>query len=74
MPISVNLGSKLEKRLNKLAKLTGRTKTYYIRRALAQKLAELEDIYVAEKRLESSEKRWSMEEIEKGDDLEGRVA
>ena len=70
MPISVNLGPELEKRLNQLVKLTGRTKTYYIRYALKQKLEELEDIYIAEKRLESREKRWSLEEIERGDDLE----
>ena len=34
MPITVSLGSDVEKRLDTLAKLTGRTKTYYIRRAI----------------------------------------
>lgn len=70
MPISVNLGKEMESRLNHLAKLTGRTKTYYIREAVKQRLEELEDIYIAEKRLESREKRWSLEKIEDGDDLE----
>ena len=69
MPISVNLGALIEKRLSKLAKITGRTKTYYIREAVKQKLEELEDVYIAEQRLESKEKRWTLKDIEQGDDL-----
>lgn len=45
MPITVRLGESVEKRLDQLAKLTGRTKTYYIRQALVEKLDELEDLY-----------------------------
>ncbi|MEO1148638.1 MAG: ribbon-helix-helix domain-containing protein [Cyanobacteria bacterium J06638_22] len=72
MPITVRLGADVEKRLDELAKLTGRTKTYYIRQALQEKLDELEDLYIAEQRLEQPEgKRWSLEQLEKGDDLEG---
>ncbi len=71
MPITVRLGDSVEKRLDELAKLTGRTKTYYIRQALEEKLDELEDLYVAEQRLEQPEgKRWSLEQLERGDDLE----
>ena len=63
MPITVRLGDSVEKRLDELAKLTGRTKTYYIRQALEEKLDELEDLYVAEQRLEQPEgKRWSLEQ------------
>ncbi len=71
MPITVRLGDSVEKRLDELAKLTGRTKTYYIRQALEEKLDELEDLYVAEQRLEQPEQRWSLEQLEQGDDLEG---
>lgn len=72
MPVTVRLGDSLEKRLNKLASLTGRTKTYYIRQALEEKLDELEDLYIAEQRLEQPEgERWSLEQLERGDDLEG---
>lgn len=71
MPITVRLGSDVEKRLDTLAKLTGRTKTYYIRRALEEKLNDLEDLYIAEHRLEEPEQRWSLEQLERNDDLEG---
>jgi RHH-type transcriptional regulator, rel operon repressor / antitoxin RelB len=72
MPVTVRLGDSLEKRLDDLARLTGRTKTYYIRQALEEKLDELEDLYIAEHRLEQTEgDRWSLEQLERGDDLEG---
>jgi len=51
--LAIRLPEKLEKRLDRLAKRTGRTKTYYAREAIAQHLDELEDIYLAEKRLEA---------------------
>lgn len=71
MPITVRLGESVEKRLDELAKLTGRTKTYYIRQALKEKLDELEDLYVTEQRLEQPEgTQWSLEQLERGDDLE----
>ncbi len=70
MPITVRLGESVEKRLDELAKLTGRTKTYYIRQALEEKLDEMEDLYMAEQRIEEPQKHWSLDEIERGDDLE----
>jgi RHH-type rel operon transcriptional repressor/antitoxin RelB len=51
--LAIRLPEKIEKRLDRLAKRTGRTKTYYAREAIVQHLDELEDIYIAEKRLES---------------------
>ena len=51
--LAIRLPEKLEKRLDRLAKRTGRTKTYYAREAIVQHLDELEDIYLAEKRLEA---------------------
>src|SRR6266496_4115857 len=53
MPISVRLGEDIEARLEHLAQLTGRTKTYYIRQAVIEKLEDLEDIYMAEQVLEN---------------------
>ncbi len=71
MPITVRLGDAIEKRLDELAKLTGRTKTYYIKQALEEKLDDLEDLYTAEHRLEQPEDdRWSLDQLEQGDDLE----
>jgi RHH-type rel operon transcriptional repressor/antitoxin RelB len=50
--LAIRLPPELEKRLEKLAKATGRSKTYYAREAIEEHLADLEDIYLAEKRLE----------------------
>ena len=46
--LSVGLPEDLEKRLEALAKATGRSKTYYVREALIQKLEDMEDLYLAE--------------------------
>jgi len=49
--IAVRLPEEIEKRLSDLAAATGRTKTYYVREAVVEYLDDLEDIYLAEKRL-----------------------
>lgn len=49
--LAIRLPEKIEKRLDRLAKRTGRTKTYYAREAILKHLEDLEDIYIAEKRL-----------------------
>lgn len=51
--LAIRLPDTIEERLDRLAKRTGRTKTYYAREAILQHLDELEDIYLAEKRLEA---------------------
>jgi RHH-type transcriptional regulator, rel operon repressor / antitoxin RelB len=51
--LAIRLPAKIEKRLGRLAKRTGRTKTYYAREAILAYLDELEDIYLAERRLEA---------------------
>ena len=50
--ISLRLPDEIAKRLEDLAKLTGRTKTYYAIEAICQHLDDLEDIYISERRLE----------------------
>ena len=49
--LAIRLPEKLEKRLDRLAKRTGRTKTYYAREAIVKYLEDLEDIYYAEQAL-----------------------
>jgi RHH-type transcriptional regulator, rel operon repressor / antitoxin RelB len=49
--LAIRLPEKIEKRLDRLAKRTGRTKTFYAREAILKHLEDLEDIYIAEKRL-----------------------
>jgi len=53
--LAIRLSASIEKRLARLAKRTGRTKTYYAREAILQHIDDLEDIYLAEKRLEAIE-------------------
>jgi RHH-type rel operon transcriptional repressor/antitoxin RelB len=50
--LAIRLPQSIEKRLEKLALRTGRTKTYYVREAILQHLEDLEDMYLAERRLE----------------------
>jgi RHH-type rel operon transcriptional repressor/antitoxin RelB len=50
--LGVRLEASLEKRLDTLARVTGRTKTYYVQRLIAEHIDDLEDIYMAQKNLE----------------------
>jgi RHH-type rel operon transcriptional repressor/antitoxin RelB len=50
--IAVRLPKDLEARLDRLAKKTGRTKTYYVREAISEHLEEIEDVYLARQVLE----------------------
>lgn len=49
--LAVRLDELTEKRLERLAAKTGRTKTYYAREAIVAHLDDLEDFYLAEERL-----------------------
>jgi len=49
--LALRLPEEIEIRLEKLAKSTGRTKSFYAREAIVEHLADLEDLYLAEKRL-----------------------
>jgi RHH-type rel operon transcriptional repressor/antitoxin RelB len=50
--LAIRLSEAIEKRLDALARRTGRTKTFYAREAILQHLDELEDAYLAEQTLE----------------------
>ena len=52
MPTSVRLLPELEKRLDTLARQTGRTKAYYLREIVENGIAEMEDYYLAAATLE----------------------
>jgi RHH-type transcriptional regulator, rel operon repressor / antitoxin RelB len=68
MPTSVRLPEDTERRLQALAKATGRTKAFYIREAIQEHLDDLEDIYLAEQVLErvrrGEERTYTLEEVE----------
>jgi RHH-type rel operon transcriptional repressor/antitoxin RelB len=48
--LAIRLPAEIEERLGRLARKTGRTKTYYARAAIVEYLDDLEDISLAEKR------------------------
>jgi RHH-type transcriptional regulator, rel operon repressor / antitoxin RelB len=69
--LAVRIPDEMEQRLEKLAALTGRPKSFYVREALQSHLDEIEETYTALYRLEHPAKRWSLEDLEKGLDLKG---
>lgn len=50
--VSIRLPEDIAQRLNQLATLTGRSKSFYITEAILEHLDDLEDVYLAEQRLE----------------------
>jgi RHH-type rel operon transcriptional repressor/antitoxin RelB len=69
MPTSVQLPQDAEKRLEDLARKTGRSKEDYITEAVLEYLDDLEDIYLAEQALErirwGEEQTYSLEKVER---------
>jgi len=67
--LAVRLPADIEKRLDTLAKATGRSKSFYIREAILEYLEDLEDIYLAEETLirtrRGEERTYPIEEVEK---------
>ncbi len=63
--IAVRLPPQVEKRLEKLVRKTGRTKTFYVRQAILQHLDDLEDYYLAVQRLEQNLPGIPLEEVER---------
>jgi len=65
--VSLRLPENLSKRLTKLAKRTGRTKSFYMIEAIREHLDDLEDLYLAEQRLialhEGRSRTYSLEEV-----------
>jgi RHH-type rel operon transcriptional repressor/antitoxin RelB len=68
--LAIRLPFELEQRLEHLATITHRSKSFYAREAISKYIDDLEDIYVSFERLEKpSNKKWSLEELESGDDI-----
>jgi RHH-type transcriptional regulator, rel operon repressor / antitoxin RelB len=75
--LAIRLPPGIEKQLERLAKKTGRTKTYYAREAILSYLEDLEDAALAEKRLDefykSGERAIPLEEVLKKYGMDNRV-
>ena len=60
---AIRLDADTEKRLDRLARRTGRTKTFCAREAILEHLDNLEDIYLAAQRLRRPAKTYSAKEV-----------
>ncbi|WP_313192256.1 DUF6290 family protein [Shinella zoogloeoides] len=49
--LALHLPADIEKRLDELARKTGRSKSDYVQEAIVEHLDDLEDLYLAEERL-----------------------
>jgi RHH-type rel operon transcriptional repressor/antitoxin RelB len=67
--VSIRLPDDVSTRLQDLAQLTGRSKTFYIIEAIREHLDDLEDLYIAEQRLieirAGRSKTYTLEEVER---------
>lgn len=52
MTYSIRLPHEIEERLESLSAQTGRRKSFYVKEAILEHLDDIEDVYLAEKRLE----------------------
>jgi RHH-type rel operon transcriptional repressor/antitoxin RelB len=62
--LALRLPPEIEKRLDDLARKTGRTKSFYAREAILRHLEDLEDHHLALRRLRRGGKRVTLEELE----------
>lgn len=62
--LALRLPPEIERRLDALAKKTGRTKSFYAREAILQHIEDIEDHYLATRRLARRSKRVSLEQLE----------
>ncbi len=63
--LGIRLDPELEKRLERLAKETGRSKSYYAKLAIRQYLEDREDYLLGMAALERNEPRISLEDLER---------
>jgi RHH-type rel operon transcriptional repressor/antitoxin RelB len=63
--LALRLPAEIEKRLDSLAKKTGRSKSFYAREAILRHLEDLEDYHLARRRLARKAPRVTLDELEK---------
>ncbi len=61
--LGVRLEPDIEKRLERLAKKTGRTKSYYAKEAIRQYIEDREDSLLADEILRKNEPTFTLEEV-----------
>jgi RHH-type transcriptional regulator, rel operon repressor / antitoxin RelB len=64
--VNARVSKEIEERLEELARLTHRSKSFYVREALKAYMEDLEDYYISLERLaDKSSKRYTLKEVEK---------
>jgi RHH-type transcriptional regulator, rel operon repressor / antitoxin RelB len=63
--LALRLPPDIEKRLTALAKKTGRTKSFYAREAILRQIEDIEDDYLARRRLARGRARVPLEQLER---------
>ena len=67
--LAIRLPIEIEHRLEALARATGRTKIFYAREAIVEYMDDLEDIYLAQSRLEDlragRSRTFTLDEVER---------
>jgi len=63
--LALRLPPEIEQRLAALAKKTGRSKSYYAREAILRQIEDLEDYYLARRRLARRRPRVTLESLER---------
>lgn len=69
--LALRLPPEIEKRLDTLAKKTGRTKSFYAREAILRHIEDMEDYHLARRRLARGGRNIALEELER--DFEERT-
>ena len=68
-PLSIRMDPAIDTRLERLARLTGRSKSFYVKQAIEDQLEDLEDLYlaqrVAQRVAEGHERLITLEELER---------
>jgi len=74
-PFSIRLDEHLEARLERLARLTGRSKSFYVKQAIEDHIEDLEDVYlaqrVAQRVAEGRERLIPLEDLERELGMDG---
>ena len=63
--LALRLPAEIEKRLDALAKKTGRSKSYYAREAILRQIEDIEDYYLARRRLARRGPRVTLESLDR---------
>ena len=62
--LALRLPPEIEERLDALARKTGRSKSYYVREAILRQIEDIEDDYLARRRLARRGPRVTLESLE----------